>query len=167
MPGPFLESWVRMSPEGPSDWPFTCRGQLSAAAPPAASPAAGGWGRRWASSDRACSWPASGEARTAPGTGSRQGCPSTPLHTRNRPPAGRKGLMSGGADLPGCFPSTGLLPRRTTLVVKAHRKGRKWRVCFSGNFSTQTVFFSQGSHVGWLQSLVGTVRLGLGSFDNN
>lgn len=60
--------------------PFTCRGLPSAAFLPSASPAACGSSQKWASSGPVCSWSASGEEWTAPGTSLWQGCLLIALH---------------------------------------------------------------------------------------
>lgn len=81
----FQSSWplpgTQAAGEGPPAWPRTCRGLRSAAFLPAALLAACGSRRKWALSGPVCSWPASGEEWTAPGTSWWWGCLLIPLHT--------------------------------------------------------------------------------------
>lgn len=93
--------------------PLTCRGLASAAAPQAASRASCSSWNKWASSGRACSWPASGGEWTALGTSRWQGFPLRSLHIWHRPPEGTQQVIQTafspprpsplGADLQVCF----------------------------------------------------------------
>lgn len=78
---PLSSVWDPGSWGGPSARTRTCRGLRSAAFLPAALPAACGSRWKWALSGPVCSWPASGEEWTAPGTSWWWGCLLIPLHT--------------------------------------------------------------------------------------